>query len=190
MNKIVSLSRSALLRPLVRRFLPILAAGVACFLVGCNSADPDPRFRSFIFYETNVASADAPTISLKMPITPKEPFTVIANPQIADMYFSEVQAVEVGPPAARFPCLAVRLNERATRKLAGDSMALIGKHIFLIVNDVPVGIHRVTAQITDGDIFFNMQLGGNPTDLPSKIIALSKDLNESIVILRKKMEEK
>jgi hypothetical protein len=190
MNKIVSLSRSALLRPLVRRFLPILAAGAACFLAGCNSDDPDPRFRSFIFYETNVASAGAPTIALKMPVTPKEPFSVIAGPQIADMYFSEVLPVEVGPPDARFPCLAVRLNEVATGKLATDSMALIGKHIFLIVNGAPVGMHRVSAPITTGDIFFNMQLDGTPAELPSKIIALSKDLNESIIILRKKMEEK
>jgi hypothetical protein len=189
MNKIVSLSLAAVLRPLLRRFLPVLAAGAACFLAGCNSADPDPRFRAYIFYETNIASAGAPTIALKMPLTPKEPFTVIANPQIADMFFTEVLPVEVGPPGARFPCLAVRLNERATRKLAGDSMALVGKHIFLVVNGDPVGMHRVTGQINSGDIFFHMQLGDNPADLPSKIIALSKDLNESIVILRKKMEK-
>jgi hypothetical protein len=190
MNKIVSLSLAALLRPLVRRFLPALAAGAACFLAGCNSADPDPRFRSFIFYETNVASADAPTIALKMPLTPKEPFTVIANPQIADMFFTEVLPREAGPPGMRSPYLVVRLNEVATRKLAGDSMALVGKHIFLVVNGDPVGMHRVTGQITSGDIFFHMQLGGTPAELPSKIIALSKDLNESIIILRKKMEKR
>ncbi|MDR1498441.1 MAG: hypothetical protein LBS59_08580 [Puniceicoccales bacterium] len=191
MNKTTSLvSATPRQRISLRGFLSTLAAGAVCLLVGCSTKEPEPRYRSYIFYENNVASAGALTIPLKMPITPKEPFYVISEPQIADLFFTDTVACEVGPPNARFPSLLVRLNARATSKLAGDSLALMGKHIFLVVNGKPVGMHRVTNEIRNGEIFFHMQLSDDPAKLTRAIYELDKDLNESILIIRKKLEKK
>jgi len=187
---------------LFQRAVAVFRAGAALALAlplaGCFSPDyaeevKSLKFRSALHYELTpsmVASAAVrdEAVEAVFPVT-KRRFRLNGIPQIDDNSFAMVEPAWVGPREAPVPGLVVRLKERAARAFNYTSLSLMKEgapHVFLRVNDQLVGIHTIVGENPRGVLFFHMELPAkNAEELHEKIADLCRDMNASILVLRK-----
>lgn len=96
------------------------------------------------------------------------------------------EVVEIGEPGLRLVCLLVQVNRKAARNIMEVSRHAKGKSFVLVVNDQAVGIMPISEPIVDGNLFFTVEQKGKTNKQAA--IDLSKDLNASILAIRKSQE--
>ncbi|MDR2513091.1 MAG: hypothetical protein LBD01_04800 [Puniceicoccales bacterium] len=112
-------------------------------------------------------------------------FEAFSYPAIGIEDFATVEVIEAGPPNERLPYLRVRLYPVEASKIFSHTSTARGSYLFLLVNDVPIGIHRIHAPISSGDIPFAVELPhATQEELVAKMQDLAMDLRQSIVVAR------
>jgi hypothetical protein len=193
---------------LVKKLRTAQRALIACFaivtiapLAGCSTTDEvaELKYRSHICFEATYSEMQAqvfsPVQAIKMQNTNAE-FHVLAAPALTDWGFLSTLAVDVGyaegmPPV---PSLIVYLPPAAAQKFYNECIARKNygcTRAFLFVNNIAVGILRISPDdIKKGALIFTSDLKSEGTeDLRRKTVALQKDINKSILVLRKKTAE-
>jgi hypothetical protein len=165
---------------------------------GCTPSEEEQlkalKFRSALYFELAPSMVTSFAVSAQardiyFPIT-KRRFRANGYAQIADDSFLSAEPAKVGPRDAPVPGIVIRLNERAARAFNIAAMSLLRDgtpHVFLRVNNDIVGVHTVRAENFSGDLFFHMEglEAADANELAAKVRALCRDLNTSIVVLRK-----
>lgn len=153
------------------------------FLTGCETNKI--THISSIFIEAPPSAAPnmqrivtLPVSGITIPVMTKE--LTLAE----DLMNTEV--VEIGEPGLRLVCLLVQVNRKAARNIMEVSRHAKGKSFVLVVNDQAVGIMPISEPIVDGNLFFTVEQKGKTNKQAA--IDLSKDLNASILAIRKSQE--
>jgi hypothetical protein len=169
---------------------------------------PDPRGANGFIYEplkkpgTAPAGAAPGTAQVPPPPalyspdgTPARPVALAATPATTASATIVPSAAPAKPAALdfSFPALLVRLNDQGRRAFYNDSLQFRTRNVFLAVNGRIIGAVLISSPVRTGYIHFHPQLplrpGETQDDLEARLIKLERDINESLLLL-KKAEEK
>lgn len=131
------------LRP-ASRFLAVLAA---LALAACQQVPKAPAYQPLVarlFLETRPGE---PGIGVRLPVSGVV-VNVATKPVIVeyDVRSAEVARVELGE------CLLLQVSPAAARDLYRLSVSALGRRLVLMLNDEPVGVHRIERALSDGVI--------------------------------------
>ena len=178
---VISIPRVLSLR-FAAAMLAVLAVG---FWGGCASRET-PDYVAVVFYEAPSSASAIWKDDVVMPVSGLR-YQCFKKPEIAIVDFMAVYAVEIGPAGERTPALLVQLSDNAARKLFQHTLAAPNSRLFLWINGRYVGVHPIHAPVRDGNVYFYVELPSTgPEDFNLKLRRLALDLNESILVLRKK----
>lgn len=168
------------------RLICLFATGIgAAVLLGGCASDEQPDYQPLIFYEALPSTPSSMKADITLPVSGLK-YSIIKLPQIPDQNFLATYIYEVGPPEARTPVLLVRLDAAAAKKLYHHTLVAKGTRLFLAVNGRFVGVHYIQDAIPNGDVFFYVELSNkDPNEFVEKLQKLKRDLNASILIIRK-----
>ena len=116
-------------------------------LPSCVSKSKTPDYQPLVarfFLEARPGETGVP---LQLPVSGVS-ITVGAKPLFVeyDILNAELAKVDLGP------CLLLQLTPAATRDLYRLSVASVGRQLVLVLNDAPVGVHRIEQAMTDGTV--------------------------------------
>jgi hypothetical protein len=156
--------------------LMILILGFV-FVTGCQSAK-QPAYQPLVarlFLEVRAGESGVP---LTLPVSGVT-ITVGAKPVIVeyDIANAELAQVELGR------CLVLHLNPAATRDLYRLSVAALGRRLVLVLNDAPLGVHRIEQAIPDGTILAFVETPD--ANLPSLVERLRRTLADITAVEKK-----
>ena len=128
-----------------------------------------------------------------MPVTGLR-YNIIGRPVVPEGNFLATGVYEVGPPDLRRNALLVQLDRKASNELyaiSGDEARGASGSSWQLVGDRPVGVHRITGSLSDGNIFFDVEIpGASKAEQDKALFKLSNDLNETILKIRGRKESK
>jgi hypothetical protein len=163
-------------------FLSILCSSLFLF-TGCETNKVTHITSIFIEAPASASQSMQRTVTLpvsgiSIPVMTKE--LTLAE----DLLNTEV--VEIGEPGLRIVCLLVQVDRKAAKNIMEVSRHAKGKSFVLVVNDQAVGIMPINDPVIDGNLFFTVEQKGKTNKQAA--LDLSKDLNTSILAIRKLQE--
>ena len=154
-------------------------------VTGCQTTDPS-HFAS-IYVEAPESSTrimrkniTLPVSGITIPVLGKE--LTLAE----DLLNTEV--VESGEPDLRVVSVLVQLNRSAAAMIMDVTRQARGKHLVLVINDEAVGIMPIEDRVVDGNLFFFVERKGKNSKQAA--IEISRELNQSILLIRKLEDKK
>jgi hypothetical protein len=117
------------------------------FFAACQQtpkASPYVPLVARLFLETRAGEAGSP---VRLPVSGVT-INVSAKPVIVeyDVRNAEAARVDLGP------CLLLQVSPAAARDLYRLSVSAMGRRLVLVLNDEPVGVHRIEQALADGTI--------------------------------------
>jgi hypothetical protein len=155
------------------------------FITGCETTPP------MYFASIYVEAADSSTRIMRKKVT--LPVSGVTIPVLGkeltlaeDLLNTEV--VESGEPDLRVVSLLVQLNRTAASMIMEVTRQARGKHLVLVINDEAVGIMPIEDRVVDGNLFFFVERKGKNSK--EAAIEISRELNQSILLIRKLEDKK
>jgi hypothetical protein len=135
-------------------------------------------------------------VPLTLPNNPNKTYYYLREAALNDVQFLDVRAVDVKffaeMPAQ--PMLSVTLNESATQRFYANSMSRRNegsRRAFLFVNNQAVGTLVLRENIRNGVLLFSVDFAAATSAiLRGKALNLQKELQKTVLVLRKATEEK
>lgn len=171
-------------------FRTALALVAALTLAGCASDDAKTAKNYPAIHVEPSDSYRGGSREIEMPESGLR-FQIIGRPVVPEGNFMATGVFEVGPNDMRRNALLVQVDSKAAGELYTLTGKAKGKRLFLLVGDRPVGVHLVSQPVRDGDIFFDVEVpGATRAEKDKAIFALSQELNEAILKIRKEKADK
>jgi hypothetical protein len=115
-------------------------------------------------------------------------FPVLAKELTLAEDILNTEVVESGEPDLRVVSLLVQLNRTASATIMDITRQARGKHLILVINDQAVGIMPIEDRVVDGNLFFFVERKGKSSK--EAALEISRELNESILLIRKLEDKK
>lgn len=175
----------------MRQVLTATLSVLALALAGCSSDDNDSKMKHIpgIYIEASDRTRFGAR-EITMPETGLR-FEIIGSPIVPDGNFLSTDVYEVGATDMRRKVLLVQVDGKGAGEIYTNSGKAKGKRLFLLVDDVPVGVHLIENSLRNGDVFFNVEMpGATQAEKDKALFKLSAELNETILKIREEKETK
>ena len=166
--------------------LRLLSALAVLLLAGCKNHDIPEELAS-IFVEAPPSSTLTMRKNVQLPVSGLTIPIMTKELTLAEELLSTT-VIEAGPSDLRQVYLLVHVNTTAARTIMDITREARGKNLVLIVNEAAVGIMHIDHQINDGKLMFAVEQKGMSSR--EAALFLSDNLNASMVIIRKELEQK
>jgi hypothetical protein len=155
------------------------------FITGCQTTPPS-HFAS-IYVEAPESSSRIMRKTVTLPVSGVS-VPVLAKELTLAEDLLNTDVVESGEPDLRVVSLLVQLNRSASAMIMDVTRQARGKHLVLVINDEAVGIMPIEDRVVDGNLFFFVERKGKNSKQAA--IEISRELNESILLIRKLEDKK
>ncbi len=175
----------------MRRLLTAALAAISLAAVGCSSDDEEPRTKHTPALHIEAVEASRwGSRRITMPQTGLR-YDIVGAPVVPEGNFIATGVYEVGPPDMRRNALLVQVDNKGAGEIYAMSGKANGKRLFLLVDDMPVGVRLIDGPMRGGDIFFDVEVpGASKAERDQALFKLSDDLNEAILKVREEKEAK
>lgn len=136
-------------------------------LTACQQTSKQPPYEPLVarlFLETR---PDEAGITVRLPVSGVS-VNVAAKPVLVeyDLRNAETARVDLGP------CLLLQVSPAAARDLYRLSVSAVGRRLVLLLNDEPVGVHRIEQALAEGTILVFVERPD--TELPALVERLKR----------------